>query len=298
MNNLQKNFVLQLGSLVALYVSVTAFLTLIFSTINIAIPDPAAGSWEWDSNQSSLRFSLALLVVFFPTYLTLTRIVNQSRREADATYAGFTRWLIYLSLLAGGLVMLVDLVVVIMTFLEGEITLRFILKAVSVLAIIGAVFYYYLKDAKGYWQMRPQMSITYGAVAAAVVLGVVGSSLYHLEMPTDARERKLDAEQVMDLQDMQWRIEDYYRSNESLPETVDAVYVNDVPTAPDGREAYAYTVTGDMTYELCATFAMSSQGNTSEIRSVTPLGLEKNYNWDYQAGRWCFEREIDGEYRQ
>ena len=297
MNNLPKNFVMQLGSLVALYVSITALLTLIFSTINIAIPDAAAGSWEWDSSQSSLRFSLALLVVFFPTYLALTRVVNQTRRESEESYATFTKWLIYISLLVGGLVMLVDLVVVIMTFLEGEVTLRFILKAASVLFIIGAVFCYYLKDAKGYWQMRPQMSITYGAVATAMVIGIVVSSLYHMEMPTDARERKLDNEQVGHMQDMQWRIEDYYRTNEALPENITAVYVNDVPKAPDGRETYAYNVTGTTTYELCATFAKPSQPDT-QTRPVTPPGLEKNYNWDYKAGRWCFDREIDGEYRQ
>ena len=45
MTNLPKNFIIQLGSLITLYVSVAALLTLVFSTINVAIPDAAAGVW-------------------------------------------------------------------------------------------------------------------------------------------------------------------------------------------------------------------------------------------------------------
>lgn len=299
MSNLPKNTILQIGSLISLYISVSALLTLIFSTINIAVPDAATYTYEWEGSQSSLRLSLALLVVFFPTYLVLTRHVNEARRHSEGNYITFTKWLIYISLLVGGIIMLIDLVVVIQTFLEGEVTTRFILKAISVLFVIGVVFYYYLKDARGYWQMRPRHSVMYGAISTAVVIGMVGASLYHLEMPGDVRERKIDNQQISDLQDMQWRIEDFYRSNETLPENIAMVYTPaNVPTAPEGREAYSYEVTGDKTYEFCATFATASDRNQIETRPIVSPGPEKNYRWDYSAGRWCFEREIDDSYRQ
>lgn len=299
MTNLPKNFILQLGSLITLYVSVAALLTLIFSTINVAIPDAAAGSWEWSSSQSAMRSSLAILVVFFPVYLALTRIVNQNRRNSEAIYNTLTKWLIYLSLLAAGIAMLIDLVVVITYFLEGEVTTRFLMKAASVLLVLGAVFYYYLRDAQGYWQMRMGMSVMYGAIATAIVIGAVAASLYHLEMPSEAREARIDNEQIAALQDMQWRIEDYYRTNESLPENLETLYGSfTVPIAPDGRDAYTFNITGDKTYQLCATFARDSRPENSTVRPISGLGLEKNYVWDYKAGEWCFEREIDDTYRQ
>ena len=302
MSNLPKNFILQLGSLITLYVSVAALLTLIFSTINVAIPDAAAGAWEWSSSQSAMRSSLAILFVFFPVYLVLTRIVHQARRNSEAIYNTLTKWLIYISLLVAGIAMLIDLVVVIMFFLEGEITTRFCMKAASVLLVLGAVFYYSLRDAQGYWQMRMGMSVMYGAIATAIVIGAIAASLYHLEMPSEAREARIDNEQVGALQDMQWRVEEYYRTNEALPENLPALYGEfPVPEAPDGRAAYEYKVTGQKTYELCATFGRDSRAQDegySYVRPVTGPGLEKNYIWDYKAGVWCFEREIDDTYRQ
>ena len=302
MSNLPKNFILQLGSLITLYVSVAALLTLIFSTINVAIPDAAAGAWEWSSSQSAMRSSLAILFVFFPVYLVLTRIVNQARRNSEAIYNTLTKWLIYISLLVAGIAMLIDLVVVIMFFLEGEITTRFCMKAASVLLVLGAVFYYYLRDAQGYWQMRMGMSVMYGAIATAIVIGAVAASLYHLEMPSEAREARIDNEQVGALQDMQWRVEEYYRTNEALPENLPVLYGEfPVPEAPDGRAAYEYIVTGDKTFELCATFGRASRAQDegySYARPITGPCLEKNYIWDYKEGQWCFEREIDDTYRQ
>lgn len=302
MSNLPKNFVLQLGSLITLYVSVAALLTLIFNTINVAIPDAAAGSWEWTSSQSAIRSSLAILVVFFPVYLILTRVVNQTRRNSEAIYSSLTKWAIYISLLIAGIAMLIDLVVVIMFFLEGEITTRFCLKATAVILVLGAVFYYYLRDAQGYWQMRMGMSVMYGAIATAIVIGAIAASLYHLEMPSEAREARIDNEQVMALQDMQWRIEEYYRTNEALPANLVTLYGEfPVPEAPDGRAAYSYEVTGDKTYELCATFARDSSPTGEDYslaRPITSPGMSKNYVWDYKAGEWCFEREIDDSYKQ
>jgi hypothetical protein len=48
--------------------------------------------------------------------------------------------LVYLSLLVGGGVLLGDLVAIILAFLNGEITTRFILKAGVLLVVVGAAF--------------------------------------------------------------------------------------------------------------------------------------------------------------
>lgn len=290
MTNLPKQFVLQLGSLITLYVSVAAFITLIFSTINIALPDAAAGSYEWTSSQTAMRTCLAILVVFFPTYLFLTRKVNVARRTGDGGYAGmFTKWLVYLSLLVGGGAMLIDLVFVVNTFLEGEMTLRFLLKALSLLVVVGLVSYYYLLDAKGYWQSREAESMMYGAVATAVVIGMMAASLYHLESPSVAREKRIDDQQIVALQEMQYRVEAHMNTKEALPASIDELYLSElVPQAPEGRAQYQYKITGVTTYELCADFAHAT--NPNEMSTMYYPG-DINYNWDHKAGEWCFTRE-------
>ena len=131
--NTPKHFVLQLGALISLYLSVIFLLVMVFGAINLAFPDAANGIWEVNSSNDMVRIGVAMTVVFFPVYLLLTRAVNNFRRQNKAERHILTKWLIYLSLLLGGGALLIDLVVVIMAFLEGEITERFILKALAVL---------------------------------------------------------------------------------------------------------------------------------------------------------------------
>jgi hypothetical protein len=93
MNNTARNFALQLGALVSLYVSLSFLLVLLFGVINLTFPDPAEGYWAVDSAQSSIRIGIAVLVVFFPAYLILQRTVNRiRRREPAGSYLTLTKW--------------------------------------------------------------------------------------------------------------------------------------------------------------------------------------------------------------
>lgn len=297
MEHTAKNFALQLGSLISLYVSLGALLALLFGVINLTFPDAAAGYWQYESAASAIRFSIAMLVVFFPAYVVLTRLVNKSRRADKSAYGAFTKWLIYLSLLVGGGVLLGDLVAVVNTFLNGELAIRFALKALAVLVVVGAAFTYYLMDVRGYWEKNEKKSIWYGAIASLIVLVSLVVGFMNIETPAEVREMRLDARQLEDFQDISWRIEEYYRVNEVLPETLPELYNGiEIPTAPEDRPAYVYTVTDDASFELCATFAHESSRTDSYdsyARPVFEKGMIRNpYNWDHGDGEWCFEREI------
>jgi len=151
MENTAKNFALQVGSLITLYVSIGALISLVFSIITVLYPDSAQYAWEYGSATATIRTTIAILVVFFPTYIILTRMVNTIRRTEVGTYLKLTKWLVYISLLIGGGVLLGDLVMVLTGFLNGELTIRFVLKALTVLVVVGSAFVYYLADVKGYW---------------------------------------------------------------------------------------------------------------------------------------------------
>lgn len=295
-NNTAKHFVLQLGSLVSLYLSVSFLLVLLFGLINLKFPDPAEGYYAIESAASAVRLGIAMVIVFFPTYLILTRIVNKTRRDAkDGTYLSLTKWLIYLSLLVGGIAILVDLVVVIMAFLEGELTVRFLLKAGAVLVVVGAAVYYYLLDARGYWMQEEKKSVYFAGVMSVIVLASVIYGFSSIEAPTTVRAEKLDAEQISDLQTIQYQIENHLVLNSELPETLETIELSGVPlpTAAPEREAYTYERTAKG-FTLCATFAAAS---TPDEFAWAPMidetaAIKNRDNWTHSAGRYCFERVV------
>ena len=189
-----------------------------------------------------------------------------------------------------------DLAVVVYTFLGGEITTRFVLKALTLLAVVGAAFYYYAQDAKNYWQKREQTSVMIGVAALAVVLLVAGFGVTKISSPSEARESKLDQQQISDLQDIQWRVEAFYQTNASFPANLETLYEGlPVPTAPEGRDAYGYSITGADSFLLCATFANEtpeSERRSPKQVSVAESSYLQNQNWDHQADEHCFARRL------
>lgn len=294
MQNTAKHFVLQLGSLASLYLTLSFLITMLFGVISITYPD-AANSWETQSAYSQIRLGFAMVIVFFPTYLALTRAVNKLRRKEKGTYTSLTKWLIYLSLLIGGGVLLGDLVAVIMTFLEGELTQRFLLKALTVLIVVGSAFYYYLLDARGHWLKNEKQSLWYGAGMIVVVIVSLGFAVTKIDTPTEVRAQRLDSTQIEHLTQIQWRIMDYYTINKELPESLTDIGEPALPTAPDERAAYEYRVTEEG-FELCATFAAESKADQyySTPYPVMEKGSIKNPDsWQHGDGRVCFERIVN-----
>lgn len=295
-NNTAKHFVLQLGSIITLYLSVSFLIVLLFSIINLIIPDAAENYWTIESNSSSVRLAIAMLIVFCPTYLVLTHQVNTLRRkETNASYLGLTKWLMYLSLLIGGGVILGDLVAIILAFLEGELTTRFILKALVLLAVVGAAFFYYLQDARGYWLTRESASKMFGAGMAVAVLASLVIGFFYTETPTQVREMKLDESQISDLQQIQYRIDEALRMSSSTPATLQAAYGEfPVPQAPEDRPAYSYEITAEG-FNLCATFSRDSSEADQMMFSPsfdTSMPIKNADNWQYKEGRYCFERVV------
>jgi len=292
-----KDFFLWLGIMATLYVSAISLVVLLFEYINILFPDPL--DYYVDPYRGAIRFAIASLIVIFPLYIYLMRKVNVDARKHPAKREIKVRkWIVYLSLFAASLTMVIDLIVLINTFLGGEITTQFILKVLTVLVVIGGAFLYYFYDLKGHWQIHESKSKIIGATVAGLILIAIISGFLIMGSPATQRLLRFDQEKVEDLSNIQWQLINFYQNKgllpESLEETKDSLSGFVAPLDRETGEEYVYEKTDLLTFNLCATFNEESF-NLGKDRTERPKYGFSEENWDHEAGYVCFEREIDPE---
>lgn len=124
--------------------------SLLFALIDTALPDKTEQPYRyWGGPDTQIRSAIAGLVVGTPIFLWLARILLKARRNNPALQRSRIRkWLIYVSLVIAGTILVADAISVVYSFLSGELTARFALKALVVAAIAGAIFGYFITNAE------------------------------------------------------------------------------------------------------------------------------------------------------
>ncbi|MDP3958046.1 MAG: DUF5671 domain-containing protein [bacterium] len=297
------DFFLTLGMIAALYVSVWAILTLLFSVIDFQFPDPLA--YYADPYSSGMRFAIASLLIIFPLYLFITWYLDREYLHfPEKKESTVRRWLVYFTLFVAGVGIVVDLIALINTFLGGEITTRFVLKALAALVVAGGVFGYYLTDLRRGAGTRTYLFASGAFVLVSVVLGflVMGS-------PATQRSLRFDSMRISHLQQIQWQVANHWQQKQKLPaalsELEDAIQGIVIPKDPETEEPYAYRVTNAAKneFELCATFDLPSQnlkgrgvygkGGIVPSEPYYGGGFDDSAYFKHEAGKQCFTRTID-----
>ena len=118
---------------------------LIFQFINLGVPD-----YEYvDSARQAIQFSVASLIIAFPIFMTLSVMIGRSiKRDPIKRASKVRKWLTYMTLFVAAAIIIGDLTWLVYSFLGGEMSLRFALKAATVAAITGGIFGYYLWDLR------------------------------------------------------------------------------------------------------------------------------------------------------
>lgn len=301
-----KDFFLWAGAMIALYLSVISFITLLFEYINYTFPDPNA-SWG-DPYSSAMRFAMASLIVLVPTTLVLLRLIRGTIAE-NAAKAGLwvRRWALVLTVFVMTVTILVDLITLVNYFLNGEVTTRFILKIAVVLLTAGFVFMHFLADLKGYWTAYPERANMVGIGAAIATLAAIVAGFFIVGSPMMARDVRLDMQRVSDLQNVQQQIVTFYQQKQSLPATLtelaDPLSYYTLPKDPTTGADYTYERTGNLSFKVCADFAREGKdlkgrggfGRDVAVSYPYPGSDPMNENWQHGAGITCFERTIDPE---
>jgi hypothetical protein len=294
-----RDVLMHLFVMLGLYVSAGAFLALLFGLINSYLPDALN---PYASYASSLRWSLAVLVVVFPAYvwgswfIFKDNALNPWKKELR-----IRKWLLYITIFAAASLLMGDVVSLIFNFLEGELSSKFLLKTLAV-AVVGVVVlgYYLYELRRRAEEFSPKMRVFVIAaivlVATAVVFGffTVGS-------PFRQRLAKFDEEKIGHLGTIQWQIVYFWQNKQRLPQSLDEL-IDTIsgfvpPRDPQSGTSYEYRVTGEHSFELCANFNLSSKDVAGALRALpqSPAFPAPNQNWEHGSGRTCFERTIDPE---
>jgi hypothetical protein len=313
MKNTPRDFFLHFGAFAALYAAATALGTLLFQIIGYAFPDQLYVTYgSYDPYSGPMRFAIASLIILVPLFLWLMRLIQREARMAPERYTfAIRKWLTYVTLFVAGATIVGDLITLVYSFLGGELPTPFLLKVLTLFAITGIVFWYFLLDIRGYWQNRESASKMVGWGIIVATLAVIVGSFFITGSPMAQREIRFDQQEVQDLSMIQNQIVNYWQQNRHLPQTVSELESDitgfHVPEAPEGRDPYEYRTLDDillgsypvvpgLSFELCATFARSSGEFTSYGEApygYDMYGLTDTGDWKHEAGNVCFRRTID-----
>lgn len=281
---------------VSFFTTAISSVTLMFSYINRWYPDVAFNeNYYGTTDNSGIRWGLASLIVAFPLFIWISRILHREMSEhVEKAASGIRRWLTYLTLFVAAATLMGDVITLVFFLLNGELTIRFMLKVLVVLYVAGAGFYYFYKSMKlspasPEWKSHNNL---FRVVAIASVAVVVAIGAFFIGSPGTERERRLDEVRVNDLRTIQQEVRNISTDTslpkptikKTLPATLNdvvaqAVYVQPSIVDPVTGQPYEYTVTGPSTFTLCAEFGTA---------------LNQNYDifWNHPEGHHCFAIDV------
>ncbi|OGZ01246.1 MAG: hypothetical protein A2946_00655 [Candidatus Liptonbacteria bacterium RIFCSPLOWO2_01_FULL_53_13] len=285
---------------IALYFSVWSVIQLLLQYISVLFPDPLNPYFD---PGSTVRWSMALLVIIFPAYCWVSRFLRRDLlAHPEKSEIRARKWLLYLTLFLAALLIIGDLVALIYSFLEGEITTRFFLKIIAILIVAAAVFWYYLRDLRTNASSSDARMTLFARLAIAAVALIVVGGFFVVGSPFRQRLVRFDSQKASDLQNIQWQIVSFWQKKEVLPQKIEDLR-DDIsgyipPRDPQSGEAYDYQPTDALAFRLCANFNTSSNESSanemSQVKLPVPVGGGgTSENWRHGEGRVCFERTID-----
>ena len=278
-------------SLVGLIFMAVATGLILFNIIDMSIAD--VNNYF---NDGGLKFGISALIIATPIYYILMWQINKHLRSGSLPKdSGVRRWLTYLILFVTSVVVIGWLIAIINMFLNGELTTKFILKALTVLIIAVIVLTYYLYDIKREVFTKNKVVIWYFYASLVLVIATFVSAFFFVESPTTARNRSYDQKIVDSFNMIDSAVNQYYLDNNTLPTDLQ-ILINDKKyylTTTDTmnqltNQVYVYSVVNDKTYQLCADFKASTFDQTTE----GDFRYMYDKRWSHDMGYQCIEQEV------
>ncbi|HTU47170.1 MAG TPA: DUF5671 domain-containing protein [Bryobacteraceae bacterium] len=270
----------------------TALGSMLFRFIDRRFPDPVSRD-HLLSMRSEVTWQMASIAVAFPIFLLVTRtILREAQNSPERLQSGVRKWLTYIALLVTAGAMICDLIWFLDYFLNGELTSRFVLKALTVMIICGAIFIYYIGSLR--WDRNTDVatakrrSFKFGLVSCAAVVAAFCIGLGVAGTPSQQRHIEADRQRVEDLKAIANSIHfRYLRAKTDKTVTSLPARLSDIPgrTAnrsfildPETQAPYVYRPKSESTYEMCAAFSSPSEPGRFQVTDF----------WYHGEGETCF----------
>ena len=290
---------LHLLSFAALCTSIIAVVVLLFQYVDRWFPDPALPVRAGIERLSTVRWFLAVAIVSFPVFVWLSRVLlGEIRTHPERAWSATRRWLTYVTLLFASLAVGGALITLVFGLLEGELSARFLLKVLAVLAVAGLTCIYYLLALRLAPKERGSTRLhrASASAAAAIVLPTIVWGFVVAGSPGTARVHKLDQRRLDDLRLIVREIQDaclgaarslpvhQRRLERPLPATLEQLVARAARERPriqdpETGHKYGYAILDQTRFELCATFRL-------------PRDEKQAPSWNHPAGRHCFEFDV------
>jgi len=300
-------------SFVLLGIIAGSLITLYYAIINYYFPDALIDSsyyYKYERFAQTIHYAIAALIVAYPIYYFALRIWFKRFRENEKKVeSGLTKWFTYIVLLIASGSVVGDLITVLFYFFQGEVTARFILKALVILFIGGTVFgFYYLERKKiqyGRDIARKTFNLFGIIVTVVIVIGIILGFLV-AGSPATARKQGFDTQRSQDLHQISSSIDFYAYKFKRLPASLGELStsgysVRSSMNDPETGAQYEYRIVAVPTptiqegkYELCATFSLATDNtSTEELNYDNAL----NQYEEHPAGHKCFKGSVSTQTR-
>jgi len=280
-------------ALVSLVITAVSTGNVIFQIINKYIEETGS-LYSGTYTLSALRMAIAALFIAAPIYFITTARINKNFNAGNLREDMIVRkWLSYFILFISSVVMIGYFIGIFYSFLEGELTTKFILKAMTALIIAATVFSYYFYDItkKEAGKERDKISMVYFWVSLTVILAVFVSGIAFVESPSVTRKKRQDSEVTNRLLQIDSAISEFYKENGVLPEDLKelpekvAYFDEEAIKNPITGKEVEYKVTSLKKYELCTEFQLSNKNDKDYDYYVS-------MDWKHEEGRDCFLRTV------
>ncbi len=311
--------VVSVFSFVLLGIIVAALITLFFEIINNFFPDPLFGE---KASSEAIHYAIASLVIGFPLYyFSLKLWLGNFRKEEGKRESSLTKAFTYLVLLVASIAIVIDLIFSLYSFLQGEMTWRFFLKALTILVLSGGIFGFYVMERRlvQYQKRVPRnvyFSFAWGCLG--MILFGIALGFFVAGSPSTARKRAFDDRRSSDLESLSTCINDYAQRSQKFPDSLESLsqsaflsycgngrdpetgkpYEYRVVTAfsldPNALNPDAKTV-WEGVYELCADFSLKSSGQMFQdggMSSVIALPDPDTGWYSHSEGRNCKTKTV------
>ncbi len=284
-------------SLVALIFTALSVGMIVFGIIDSSIIDALTYN-SYNNVDGQLKFAISALFIAAPIYYFLSHLINRglSRKEIEID-SSLRRWLTYFIILVASVTILGVFISVINNFLSGELTLRFISKAATMLLIAAAVFSFYFYDIKRMEIKKKDLILMlFACISGFLVLATFVAAWFFVESPQLARAKRLDQIVVNNIYQLEDSVNNYYVEYGTLPASLDDlknsknVYFDTKNLVdPETKVAIEYKVEGEENFSFCAVFRIDSADQRSNNMYANP-GIR-----EYTAGYDCISGQLWGD---